>query len=185
LKRIPLPAQVYLKECLEYNPKAGEIRWKARPVSHFKNEVCHRRWNTSYSKKIAGSLAKTVKEYRTVSVAGQKYFVHQIIWVLVYGESPDEIDHIDGNGLNNQLLNLRSVSRVENCRNQRLRTTNTSGVVGVGWKKSRKKWRAYIMIEGKQTQLGSFSKKEDAVECRKKAEEKHGFHPNHGSIRPL
>lgn len=55
-------------------------------------------------------------------------------------------------------------------------STNTSGVTGVSWDKSRNKCLAQIVFQGKKYHLGRFDKKEDAVEARKKAEEKY-FQP--------
>lgn len=48
--------------------------------------------------------------------------------------------------------------------------TNKSGIRGVSWDKSRKKWRAQIIFKGKNYFLGRFDKKEDAAEARKEAE---------------
>jgi hypothetical protein len=53
-------------------------------------------------------------------------------------------------------------------------STNTSGVTGVNWLKKNKKWRAYITVDNKQINLGSFENKEDAIKARKDAEIKYG-----------
>ncbi|MEN0648929.1 AP2/ERF family transcription factor [Caldifermentibacillus hisashii] len=53
---------------------------------------------------------------------------------------------------------------------------NKSGHKGVTWMESRQKWRAYIGFKGKQKTLGYFETKEEAIEARKKAEEKY-FRP--------
>ena len=47
---------------------------------------------------------------------------------------------------------------------------NTSGVKGVIWDKKRGMWRAQIVFKGKNYYLGRYSKKEDAIKARKKAE---------------
>lgn len=52
-------------------------------------------------------------------------------------------------------------------------STNTSGVTGVGWDKSRNKWYARIEFQGERHFLGRFNKKEDAVSARKEAEDKY------------
>ncbi len=54
------------------------------------------------------------------------------------------VDHIDGNGLNNQRANLRPASVGENAHNQRMRSTNTSGVKGVSFDKARGKWIGFV-----------------------------------------
>ncbi|MEG7750695.1 HNH endonuclease, partial [Listeria monocytogenes] len=51
-----------------------------------------------------------------------------------------EVDHIDGNGLDNRRANLRVASKTQNVRNQRIRQDNTSSFKGVSWSKRRQKW---------------------------------------------
>lgn len=71
-----------------------------------------------------------------------------------------DVDHRDGNGLNNrrhgQTGNLRVASPGQNNCNQRITPRNTSGFKGVYWRKDRAKWQAYIMLNGKQRHLGYF-----------------------------
>ena len=57
------------------------------------------------------------------------YKTHRVIWLIVYGVWAEEIDHEDGNGLNNKLANLKCVSRIENQRNKRLSYKNNSHIV--------------------------------------------------------
>lgn len=92
------------------------------------------------------------------------------------GEQPDDIDHIDGDGLNNKWSNLRSVSHNLNGKNQKMHTTNTSGVSGVYYRKDSGRWRAKIMVDNKQINLGTFKNKDDAIAARKEAEIKHNFY---------
>jgi HNH endonuclease/AP2 domain len=63
------------------------------------------------------------------------WLVHRILWVMRNGEidADLEIDHIDGNSLNNSVENLRLVSAAVNLRNTKQRSTNSSGVTGVGF----------------------------------------------------
>jgi hypothetical protein len=70
------------------------------------------------------------------------------------------IDHIDGNGINNQRLNLRLATHAENLRNQRIGKNNTSGFKGVT--KSRSKWRAGIRANYIKYNLGCFDTPEAA-----------------------
>lgn len=61
--------------------------------------------------------------------------------------APDglDVDHIDGDGLNNQRSNLRVVTRRQNLRNQRRKAANaTSQFLGVCWDRSRQRWIASI-----------------------------------------
>ena len=56
---------------------------------------------------------------------------------------------------------------------KKLLSSNTSGVTGVMWDKSRKKWKAEITFKGTVYKLGRFENKEDAIKARKDAEEKY------------
>lgn len=74
----------------------------------------------------------------------------------------DLVDHIDGNGLNNQRLNLRTASPSQNQQNQRLVARNSSGLKGASWQQGVDKWRAQIWRDGKRVHLGYFATAEDA-----------------------
>jgi hypothetical protein len=124
--------------------------------------------------------------YRQVGITlngkTKKYLLHRILVALREGREINglQVDHIDGNGLNNRSDNLRLVTQQENLKNQKLRSDNDSGYQGVGWHKPRQKWRAYITVDGKLEHLGLFDKLEDAIAARQQAEIKYGFHKNHG-----
>ena len=80
-------------------------------------------------------------------------------------------DHADKNEMNNRRCNLRPCTVQENRRNKSTQKNNTSGVSGVSWRKDKQVWRAYITVEtGKQTNLGHFKNKDDAIRARLKAE---------------
>ena len=85
-----------------------------------------------------------------------------------------EIDHRDGDGLNNQRSNLRECTHSQNLYNQRIPRNNTSGVKGVFWHNKLSKWRAYISSEGTVIHLGYFQDLDDAIEARSNGEQK--FH---------
>ncbi|SWJ13234.1 HNH endonuclease [Klebsiella pneumoniae] len=52
--------------------------------------------------------------------------------------------------------------------------------MGVYWVKADRKWRVRIGVNGKYVSVGVFSNLEDALEARKTAEIKYGYHENHG-----
>jgi len=144
------------------------------------------RWKVKPARKIrVGDVAGTLqrkqdgKEYWKVKVNGKIYKVHRIIWLLVHKAWPEnQIDHIDGNGLNNRIENLRDVTHAENQKNQKKHKTNTCGHMGVY--RERDKWRAEIKVSGRQIRLGCFTDFDEAVAARKAAEIEYGFHENHG-----
>lgn len=90
-----------------------------------------------------------------------------------------DVDHIDGNPLNNKKSNLRACSHKNNIRNRKnLNKNNKSGVRGVGWDKFRNKWVAQLMFNKKHIFLGRFDDKNDAIiaviKGRKKYFKKYG-----------
>lgn len=91
--------------------------------------------------------------------------LHRIILGRVLGRAlvrGEEVDHIDGNGLNNRRSNLRLASRTQNNQNKRRYCNNRSGYKGVHWNKQRGKWQADIRVNGKLKYLGRYSLPEDA-----------------------
>lgn len=78
---------------------------------------------------------------------------------------PDEIvDHIDRNPLNNTIRNLRICTKQENAINTPIRSDNATGYKGVSYHKKAGKFRAYIVINGKQIHLGLFDTAEQAAQ---------------------
>jgi len=69
--------------------------------------------------------------------------------------------------------NCRWTDKTEQARNQRLSSLNKSGCKGVSWNEKSKKWEANITIFKKREYLGQFENLDDAIEARKKAENKY------------
>ena len=120
------------------------------------------------------------KGYRWVFVDGRRYLTHRVIWMMLYGNWPREIDHINHLRADNRLKNLREVSQTENFRNQTKYTNNTSGVCGVVFNKRSGKWKAQMRVCGQSKGFGEYYHWFDAVCARKSAEHKYGYHINHG-----
>lgn len=74
-----------------------------------------------------------------------------------------EIDHCDGNGLNNQQYNLRVATDSQNHGNERPGTGGTSRFKGVYWDRHRQKWQAAVKVDRKKHYLGRFEDEEDAA----------------------
>ena len=103
--------------------------------------------------------------------------LHCLVMNSNINERVDHIDHAktNENKYDNRKQNLRIVTQSQNCMNQHIRSNNTSGIKGVSWAKDRNKWQVKITINGKQIHLGFFNedKLQDAINARKKAEEKY------------
>lgn len=105
-------------------------------------------------------LGRTVYAMRTMRINGkpQPVPMHR----LLLGQPPGmDIDHIDGDGLNNQRANLRQCTRLENGKNQRRRTTNSTGFKGVHFGGG--KFHVQIMVNRKQHHIGAFATAEAAA----------------------
>lgn len=74
-----------------------------------------------------------------------------------------EIDHKNGDGLDNRKENLRVCSRSQNLFNRRKHSKSSSSYKGVSWNPLHKKWHSRIMKNKKQINLGYFDKEIDAA----------------------
>ena len=81
---------------------------------------------------------------------GHVFMHHEIVGNVAHGL---EVDHVNGNTLDNQKSNLRLITRRQNLQNNH-KKNKTSQFVGVSWEKDRKKWRSQIAINGKTICLG-------------------------------
>ncbi len=90
-----------------------------------------------------------------------KILLHNLIGTAMRLAGP-EIDHIDGNGLNNSRSNLRSATRSQQCQNRsKIQIPSSSKFKGVqSWKG---RWRARITLHGVSTFLGYFDSEEKAA----------------------
>jgi hypothetical protein len=86
-----------------------------------------------------------------------------------------ETDHINKNKLDNRRSNLRSVTKGINSNNHGAHKNNSTGICGVTWSKSAKKFNTRIFFQGKKYHLGYFTKIEDAILARELAEKKYGI----------
>ena len=84
-----------------------------------------------------------------------------------------QVDHINGNRLDNTRKNLRICDKQHNAYNHGIRIDNKSGVTGVSWHKLIEKWVAYINVENERIKLGAFDNFQDAVNARLAAEQKY------------
>jgi len=80
------------------------------------------------------------------------------VWKKLIGEIPDgyEVDHIDGNVLNNDISNLRLATHAQNLRNRKKWKNTTSRYKGVYFCPKRKYWVSQIRYQGKTIYIGQF-----------------------------
>jgi len=103
----------------------------------------------------------------------KKMFAHQVAFFLHHGyypQWPNSIDHINRDGCDNRIINLREVTARQQSANTGMSKANTSGVKGVSFLKDKGKWRASMNVDGKKTNLGTFATIQEATAARKAAE---------------
>lgn len=118
-----------------------------------------------------------------ISISGRSWAVkaHRLAWFMTHGELPaGDIDHINGNSLDNRAANLRDVPRSTNRRNSRMQKNNASGACGVSWSKKFGKWMAQAASAGKNKFLGYFDSVSDAAMAARKFRELNGYTNRHG-----
>lgn len=160
-----LPDVALLRQIFDYNPETGEISNKLRPRSMFKTERAYSAWKTAHPVGSSALLEGHSNYYR-VSINYQKFFAHRVAYKMHHGTEPAEmIDHINGNGLDNRISNLRPVTTYQNHANR----VSHKGVKGASWRPDRNKWEVRIRVEGVRHYFGMFPSLVEAEQVALKA----------------
>lgn len=174
-------SQDQLHSVLIYDYCSGFLTWKTRHVSMFVDgprlTASHKA--ATWNGKHAGRHALTAigsHGYRCGDVLGCPVLAHRVVFCMCFGYWPEVSDHIDGDRLNNRILNLREVSDRENSMNRGMHSNNRSGFMGVSWDVDCSKWR----VHANNKYVGVFIDYDEAVAARVAANENLGFHKNHG-----
>ncbi len=127
--------QERLKEVLSYNELDGSFTWISG----------------AYKGCRAGHYNKI--GYVCIRIDWKLYQAHRLVFLYLYGYIPKEIDHININGYDNRLVNLREVTRSQNNMNMLLRIDNTSGHKGIAYHdrgyNRNPRYSASVTIQGK------------------------------------
>src|SRR5512139_2698278 len=134
----------YVESILDYDPQTGIFRWKCK------------RFGVT-----VGAVAGVRQRYTRIKIDYKMYPAHHLAWLLMAGEMPShQIDHVDLDKHNNAWSNLRATTPSLNAANQRAKRTNKCGLKGVCLQAG--KWNAFIKVNGRSRNLGTFKNKFDA-----------------------
>lgn len=155
-----------LKTLLHYDPKTGRVTWLVSSGGWIK------------AGERAGSLAPSHHDdpdanwRRVICIDGTRYLASRLIWFYMTGRWPKkQIDHKNGNTLDNRWKNLREASNAQNMYNRGLRTDNTSGFKGVSKRNGR--YVTQIKVNGKLLYIRGFTTREQAAAAYRQLAIKH------------
>lgn len=126
-------------------------------------KIKYHKWRFSHSHIVTGLPAKGTQR--------------ELSWVILDMDNRDEkyknivIDHINGNPKDNRKSNLRICKQSQNVLNKKFMSNNTSGFIGVSYRKDRDRWDPEIRLNNIRCHLGYTQNKQEAVYKRYYAEE--------------
>ena len=129
-------------------------------------------WLTKSRGRKCGGVAGSIKhdgnmKYVKINFCGKTYLAHRLAWFLYYGELPEmDIDHIDRNGTNNRITNLRLATNSQNQQNR-------EDIDGVYFQCG--KWVARISDRGSRIHIGRYETRPEATQARKEYENRIGW----------
>lgn len=100
-------------------------------------------------------VRKDTRGYIVINLDGCQLKAHHLAWYIKYNNTPEILDHINGNPLDNRISNLRSVSHQQNM-------FNIKNVKGYYFNKTNKNYQSYIKVDKKMIHLGVFNTPDEA-----------------------
>jgi hypothetical protein len=183
----PLPSPDMLRQLLRYDAETGAFTWREKlpdqvdAAQETTRVRIARNWNARFAGKPA-FMNVSLRGYHTGVIERVRHYAHRVAWAMHHGEWPqDEIDHINGDRLDNRMCNLRVASRSDQMKNLGRQARNKTGFLGIWWDEARQNYQAYIRANGRKISLGRFATLDAARQARLDAEERFGFHANHGA----
>lgn len=169
-----LPDRELLRALFSLDAGTGTLRWRPRPVAWFSAPKYAATWNAKNAGRVAG--ADRGGGYRVVIIFRERYYAHRLIHWMLHGEdlAGMHIDHARGLSEGNTDKNLRAATPSQNLANrQRLNRNNTSGVAGVWWHTTGRRWVADIKVNSRKIRIGMFTTLADAAAARHAAERRY------------
>ena len=108
-------------------------------------------WARDYQGGKAGDhvTTKAGPGYWGTCAGSKAYTMHRVVYELAFGECPEQVDHKDGDTLNNAPTNLRAATNTSNSWNKGAYSNSKSGVKGLVWDATKQRWRGHVFANGK------------------------------------
>lgn len=137
-----------LRSLMRYDPETGHFFWLVRAARRVR---------------IGDRVGTARNGYWDICIKDRRYKAHRLAWLYVHGRWPiEEIDHINKDGADNRLCNLREATHGQNRANSSRPRNNTSGFKGVGLDAGSGRWEARLRKDGRLISLGWFDTPEEA-----------------------
>jgi hypothetical protein len=134
-----------------------------------------------------GDIASSISNlgYRRVRIFNKWYQQHRLAFIAMGHKIPDFVDHINGDRSDNRWANIRPCTKSQNSMNKFYILKNSiSGIRGVNWHKTERKWQVLVCVSGKRMSFGLYGDIELAEMVAVEAREKfHGEFANHSGVR--
>jgi len=145
-----------VRSLFDYNPDTGLLLWKIR----------------SHGRRADRAGSRGTSGYIKVETGGKIFLSHRLIWLWNFGYFPEnEIDHINGDGSDNRLSNLREATRSCNLFNRKYKGKEEVTGVCKSYRKGERVYIAAICKDGNSTWLHESSDYVEAVAYRLAAEQ--------------
>ena len=115
-------SQAMLCELLDYDPSTGSFHWKKFAGVPNQMEIGQ----------VAGWHDRQSRSWK-IEIAERPYLAHRLAWFYIHGVWPKQIDHINGDRMDNRLCNLRNANNSQNQANMKAKSNNRLGIRGISF----------------------------------------------------